>query len=199
MRRALALALAAGALGACTGLRHHSDANAPGKVTLAPPPRENGDPALYVEPDDPGEHELYVAPGVVFGPGAGRDPGNSDTDADVELGFYLRFAYEAHAKSHRSRDLPWPERNWALNVGWSPLQTGRDDGIGPAHAEVERTFYLLSAGAGVAVYPDDGNAGPQVTLACKPYGLRMRYMVETGFEIWAAFQVELPTAFTWSR
>ena len=51
----------------------------------------------------------------------------------------------------------------------------------------------------VAVYPDDGNAGLQLTLALKPYGVRFRYMAETGFEVFGAFQLELPTAITWSR
>ena len=37
------------------------------------------------------------------------------------------------------------------------------------------------------------------TAAWKPYGVRVRYMAETGFEIFGAFQLELPTAITWSR
>ena len=30
-------------------------------------------------------------------------------------------------------------------------------------------------------------------------GVRFRYMAETGFEVFGAFQLELPTAITWSR
>lgn len=199
MMRAIAIALAATAAAACTKTRYTSDVNAPGVVTLAPPPRENGDPALYVPPADPGERELYLGTGVVFGPGTGRRPMRGSDDTNVELGFFARIAFETLARSHRKDDLPWPEDNWVLNLGWAPLQTGADDDIGPAHVELERTFYLLSAGAGIAVYPDDGNAGPQVTLAAKPYGVRFRYMAQTGWEVWGAFQLELPAAFTWSR
>ena len=55
------------------------------------------------------------------------------------------------------------------------------------------------AGLGAAVYPDDGNAGVQATLAARPYGLRFRYMNQTGFEFLGAIQLELPRAFAWSR
>lgn len=198
MSRAVALTLALAAITGCTRTRYVSDTNAPGIVTLAPPPREDGSAELYVEPTDPGEKELYVGPGLVFGPGAGRRPSPGD-DPGTELGFFVRLAFSTHARSHRKEDVPWPENHWVLNLGWAPLQTGDDVDIGPAHVELERTFLLFSAGAGVAVYPDDGNAGGQVTLAAKPWGLRMRYMAQTGFEIWAAFQVELPSAWTWSR
>ena len=54
MRAAVAVAVLAGLAG-CPRTRITSDVNAPGKVTLAPPARENGAPELYVEPEDPGE------------------------------------------------------------------------------------------------------------------------------------------------
>lgn len=193
---ALTLALAAAATG-CTRTRFTSDVNAPGKVTLAPPPREDGSPGLYVEPDDPGEHEVYFAPGVVIGPASGRRPDASD--AGIELGMYLRMAYNTHARSHRKDDVPLPIHGWALQAGWSPLQTGADVDIGPVFVELEKVFFVTAIGFGVAVYPDDGNAGLQLTLAARPYGLRFRYMAETGFELIGAFQLELPSAYSWSR
>lgn len=195
--RALAL-LALLALGACNGLRHRSTTNAPGKITLEPPARENGSPSLYIPAEDPGEHELYVAPGVVGGPGMGRVELDAD-DAAVEVGLYLRLAYAKKATSHRRDDIPWPQRGWVLNLGWAPLQYTKHADIGPVHAELERAWFLGTIGLGPAVYPDDGNAGVQLTAAWKPYGVRFRYMAETGFEIFAAIQVELPTAITWSR
>lgn len=190
--------LAALALTACNGLRYRSTTSAPGKVTLAPPPREDGSPGLYVAPADPGEHELYLAPGVVGGPGIGRTEVGPD-DAAVEVGVYLRIAYAKKDRSHRRDDLPWPQRGWVLNLGWAPLQYTEHADLGPVHAELERAWFLGTVGLGPAVYPDDGNAGVQLTAAWKPYGVRFRYMAETGFEIFAAIQVELPTAITWSR
>jgi hypothetical protein len=192
-----ALVVAALGLGACTHGYYTSDVNAPGNVTLAPPARENGAPELYVEPTDPGEHELYFAPGLTAGPVLGRHPDGND--AGVELGFYVHLAYKTSERSHRKDDLPYPVHGWSLNLGWSPLQTGADVDIGPTWVEVERNWYFLSAALGAAVYPDDGDAGVQLTLAARPYGLRLRYMNETGFELVGAFQVELPRAYAWSR
>ena len=180
--RVVIVALALVAAAACTKSRYHSTVNAPGHVTLAPPPRENGTPELFVAPDDPGERELYVAPGLVAGPGIGRRDLPADDDVAVELGLYLRLAYKSTAHSHRRDDVPWPAPGWALNLGWAPLQHGTRAEVGPVHAEVERQWFIASAGLGVAVYPDDGNAGLQLTLALKPYGVRFRYMAETGFE-----------------
>ena len=182
----------------CDGLRYRSTTNAPGKITLAAPPRENGSPSLYVPAEDPGEHELYVGPGVVAGPGVGRVEVGED-DVAVEVGLYLRLAYAKKAKSHRRDDIPWPTTGWVLNLGWAPLQYAEHADIGPVHAELERAWFIGTIGLGPAIYPDDGNAGVQATAAWKPYGVRLRYMAETGFEVFAAIQVELPTAITWSR
>ena len=95
--------------------------------------------------------------------------------------------------------MPFPLHGWSWVVGWSPLQAEDDVDLGPVYAEVERNFFILSAGLGAAVYPDDGNAGVQATLAARPYGLRFRYMNQTGFEFLVAIQLELPRGFAWSR
>ncbi|MBK9036649.1 MAG: hypothetical protein IPL61_36270 [Myxococcales bacterium] len=198
MSRALVVGLALAAAAGCTQARYHSTVNAPGIVTLAPPARENGSPELYVPPQDPGEHELYVAPGVIGGMGVGRhEPGPNKNGA--ELGLYLRMAYKTTTRSHHRDDLPWPAPGWALNLGWAPLQYGPHAEVGPIHVEVERQWFLASVGLGVAVYPDDGTAGVQLTGAFKPYVARVRYMAETGFEVFAGLQLELPRAITWSR
>lgn len=198
MSRAIVVGLALATTAACTGPRYHPTVNAPGNVTLAPPARENGSPDLYVPPQDPGEHELYMAPGVVGGFGIGRRELAQDK-MGAEVGVYLRMAYKTTARSHRRDDVPWPAPGWALNLGWAALQYGEHAETGPVYAEVERQWFLASVGLGVAVYPDDGNAGVQLTAAFKPYGVRLRYMAETGFEVFAAFQLELPRAITWSR
>ena len=196
MRR---VALALFATAACTGSRYAPTVNAPGNVTLAPPPREDGTADLYVAPTDPGEHELYIAPGIVGGPGIGRRDLGAD-DSAAEVGVFVRVAYQTRSTSHRKDDVPVPKLGgYVLNLGWAPLQYATRAETGPVHAELERAWWWVSAGLGAAVYPDDGNAGVQATLAAKPWGVRFRYMAETGFEVFAAFQVELPTAITWSR
>lgn len=197
MSRAVAVALVLTAAG-CPGVRHHATVNAPGNVVLAPPPFENGTPELYVEPTDPGERELYIAPGIVGGPASGRHPSSGDRTGG-ELGFYVRLAYKETPSSHRDGDVPWPAPGWALNLGWTPLQYTDEAWLGPIHAEVERQWFLASIGAGLAFYPTDPDVGLQATAAFKPYGVRVRYLPDTGWEIAAALQLELPAAITWSR
>ena len=201
----LTAALAAVALlAACPGLRHTSDANAPGIVHLeAPPPHENGSDDLYLEPEDPGEHEVYIGPGVVLGPATGRTYDANDTEFETSI--QVRLAYTQLEKSHRSKDVPFPQKGWALTLGWSPLQTDHapDDRVeahlGPVYAEVERYWFIFSAGLGVAAYPQDFDAGPQLTLNAAFYGIRMRYLADGDFEVMGAFRFELPTAVNWSR
>jgi hypothetical protein len=197
----LVLAMCAG----CPGMRVRSDVNAPGIVHLeAPPPRENGDPALYVEPEDPGEHELYVGPAVVLGPASGRtsDPNQTEFEADLQV----RVAYQGLATSHRSKDIPFPRKGgWAMTLGWSPIQTDHavdgtiDVKTGPMYLEVERHWMVFSAGIGPVAYSGPWDGGVQLTLTAMPHGFRMRYLADEGWEIMGAFRLELPTAFNWSR
>lgn len=200
----LAALAALAILGGCPGTRYKSDANAPGIVHLeAPPPRENGDPDLYVEAEDPGEHELYIGPGVVMGPATGRGGGNG-VDTEFEGSLQVRLAYAALARSHRSKDVPFPRSGWAMTLGWSPIQTAHRGGDtkadqGPIYLEVERYFFYLSAGVGVAAYTKDWDGGVQGTLSAGVFGLRMRYLMDGGFELVGAYRVELPTAYNWSR
>jgi hypothetical protein len=202
--RALLATLALALLGGCPGTRHRSDVNAPGIVHLeAPPPRENGDPQRFLEPEDPGEQEVYLGPAIILGPASGRSYDSNHTEFETSI--QLRVAYRTLAKSHRSEDVPFPMKGWALTVGWSPLQTDHapsDDvtfHTGPVYAEVERFWYIASAGLGLVSYPDNWDTGVQATLNFMPYGIRMRYLAEGGFEVMAAFRLELPTAINWSR
>ena len=190
---------------ACPGTRYRSDINAPGIVHLeAPLPRENGDPALYLEPEDPGEHELYVGPAVVLGPGTGRtnDPDHAEFEADLQV----RVAYQELETSHRAKDFPFPKKGgWAMTLGWAPIQTDHaTDGslegkTGPVYLEVERFWTVFSAGLGPVAYGGPWDGGVQLTLSAMPYGFRMRYLADGGFEFMAAFRLELPAAFNWSR
>lgn len=196
--------LAVVVLAGCPGLRHRADTNAPGIVHLeAPPPRENGDPERFIEAEDPGEHDLYIGPAVILGPASGRSYDSNQTE--FETAVQLRLAYSRLAKSHRSEDVPFPHKGWAMTLGWSPLQTDHDPAgelgfhTGPVYGEVERFWFIASAGLGVVSYPDNWDTGVQMTLNFMPYGLRMRYLAQGGFEIMAAFRLELPTAINWSR
>lgn len=202
--RAWVLTVAALFLGGCPGLRHRSDANAPGIVHLeAPPPRENGDAARYEVPEDPGEQEVYLGPAIILGPASGRDYDHTHTEFETSL--QLRMAYVKLPRSHHSEDVPFPTKGWALTLGWSPLQTAHDPAgeigfhTGPVYAEVERYWFIASAGFGAVAYPDNWDAGVQLTLNFMPYGIRMRYLADGGFEVMGAFRLELPTAINWSR
>jgi hypothetical protein len=194
----------AAALCGCPKTRLRSDVNAPGIVHLeAPPPRENGDPALYIEAEDPGENELYIGPAVVLGPASGRGGGNGH-DTEFEASLQVRLAYTALRASHRAKDVPIPRSGFALTLGWSPIQTAHTAGEleangGPVYLEVERYFFIASAGLGVVAYPGDWDGGVQLTLSAMPYGIRLRYLVDGGFEVLGAFRLELPTAINWSR
>jgi hypothetical protein len=203
-RRALLGAVALTILGGCPGTRIKSDLNAPGIVHLeAPPPRENGDPARYLEAEDPGEHQLYVGPGVILGPASGRtsDPQHAEFEASLQV----RLAYEALATSHRSKEPPFLHKGWAMSLGFSPIQTDHDAGgdveahLGPIYAEIERYWWFLSIGAGAVAYTQDWDGGVQVTGNAGPYGFRVRYLADGGWEYMAAFRLELPAAINWSR
>lgn len=207
MGKVIAIAIAALSLlvAGCPRTRFHSDVNAPGIVHLeAPPPYENGDPARYLEPEDPGEHDLYLGPAVVLGPASGRtsDSNHAEFEADLQL----RVAYQSLATSHRSKEIPFPTRaGWAMTLGWAPVQTDHraDDTLdwntGPLYLEVERFWTVFSAGVGAVAYTNEWDGGVQVTLTAMPYGFRMRYLADGGWEYMAAFRVELPTSINWSR
>ena len=210
MRRALG-ALALLALAGCPTLRYRSTHNAPGIVHLeAPPPGENGDPDRYLEPEDPGEREVYVGTGVVLGPATGRERAGYDP-VDFELAVQVRLAYSELETSHRARDVPFPRPGWAMTLGWVPVQAAYrtpapgggdrdlDHFLGPLYGEVQRQWYPFTGGLGVAYYPDGRVLGVQGTITASIYGLRLRYLDDGELEVLGAFTLELPAAFNWSR
>ena len=88
MKRLVLLALLAG----CPGLRHHSPQNAMGVTDLDTPFRgERGDPAAYEPPQDPGENQLGIAPGLFFGVGSGRTADSSGAALAVGGQVHLAF------------------------------------------------------------------------------------------------------------
>lgn len=195
------------------GLRHHSTRNAPGNVDAleAPMPGERGDPAAYVEPIDPGEHQLGVAPGAWMHFGAGRNPAPGIDDANIEFGLQVQLAFGERDETADRGAIGFPLDSWGATLGWAIVQTNGEDPatIGPVFVEAARTWYLFQASAGVAVYPtpeqsttgqhDGVDVGGQVTLTAAIFSVRLRYVQDSGWEGFAGYQVMLPSSITWSR
>jgi len=200
--------------GGCPGLRHHSTHNAPGNVVDLdqPLPGERGDPAAYQEPEDPGEHQLGIAPGAWFHLGTGRVPPEGVTDAvSIEAGVQVQLAFGERDRTAPRGAVGFPLDSWGATLGWSFVQKNGElpATIGPVFAEATRTFYLVQASAGVAVYPTPGeviggraegvDVGGQLSLQAAVFSVRMRYMQDSGFEVFAGYQLMLPASITWSR
>jgi hypothetical protein len=197
----LALLVALFALAGCPNLVVRSPRNAPGHVDLATPPaHETGDPASFEPAGDPGEYRSMVLPGAYVGFGEGRRWGAT------ELGAQLRVTFaESYDQSAARDDFPFVWSAWGAAFGWGIAQISNSDTMptttigGPMFAEVNRTWSVCGVGAGVAVYPRDPEVGPQLSAWAGPVAVRARYMTDTGFEIFAGYQLELPTVWIWSR
>jgi hypothetical protein len=214
MRRvAILLALA----GCGAGMKHHAAHNAPGIVDLETPPApQTADPKWYEVPDDPGEHALGIAPGFSAQFGAGR---LTAATMAVEVATQVHFTYAQREFSLGRGAVGYPWDQWGATIGWAFLQLTDDDDpdtssgsdfyLGPIYAEVTRQWYFASASAGVAIYPTPGEvaggraegvaAGAQISLMAEPFGVRLRYVQDTGLEAFFGYQIELPYSITWSR
>jgi hypothetical protein len=203
VKRALALVALAGC---AHGLRYHSARNAPGHVDLsAPLPHEAGNPDMFEAPTDPGENQLGIMPAFWFMPGSGRIPHGSDTTLEAGASLTLAFGERDFTGSRGS--LGFPLDSWGATIGWAFVQTDPDASgpdasvMGPVSVEATRVWYLFSASAGVAFYPTPGNVdvGAQVTLQASIFALRMRYVQDSGFEIFGGYELPIPASITWSR
>ncbi len=213
MRYALVIVCVAGCGG---GMKHHASRNAPGIVDIdAPIARETGDPQFYEVPADPGEHAVGLAPGLGVGMGVGR----LSNDFTVELSVQMHISYGERESSLGRGAVGYPWSNWGATIGWGVFQVTEDDdpdtymgddySLGPIYAELTRQWFLLSASAGLAIYPTPGlvaggraegvDAGAQISFMAEPLGLRFRYMADSGFEAYFGYQFEIPTSITWSK
>jgi hypothetical protein len=199
VRAAAILVLALASTG-CPSLVVRSPKNAPGHVELTPPPHEDGDPTAFVPATDPGERRSMILPGVSWGMGLGRK-GQAG-----ELAVQLRFTFGHDHDTSSGRDqFPFEKSGWGGTLGWGIAQFDMDSttdvpaATGPIYAEVEHHWFIAGVGGGVSVFPDDGEVGPQVSAWLWPYLFRARYLPRTGWEVMGGFQVELPTAWVWSR
>ncbi len=185
----------------CPSLAFHAHRSAPGHVDLASPPHhEAGDPAAFERASDPGEYRAMILPGGYAGIGEGR------RWSATELGVQLRFTFaEAYDDSSKRDEFPFVYSAWGATVGWGVAQLDSSDTMphatigGPVYAEVNHTLSVGGIGAGVAVYPTRTEVGPQLSAWFGPYLFRMRYQPDSGWEVYGAFQLELPTVWTWSR
>lgn len=202
MRYVVLLVLLAG----CPGFRHHSPRNAMGNIDVdQPTPGERGDPKQYEGASDPGENQLGIMPGFWFMPGAGRVP--HPEDATLELGGQVTFAFGERDHTGPKGEIGFPLNSWGGTVGWAfvqimPDQVGETQTIrGPVSLEVTRIWYLVAASAGICFYPTPGNmdVGGQITLQAAIFALRMRYVQDSGFEIFGGYEIALPASITWSR
>lgn len=197
MKTALVLVVCAG----CPSLVVRASRHPHGRVDLdAPPAHESGAPAAYDAPVDPGELRAMVMPGAFAMMGGGRK-----FDA-TELGVQLRWTFaESYGESSGRDEFPWVWSAWGAAVGWGFAQLDMSESMsqpaigGPLYAEANHTWSMLGVGAGVAVYPRDADVGGQLTVWAGPFAVRARVMKDSGTEIYAGYQVELPTVWIWSR
>ncbi len=184
---------------ACAGC-FHATTHAMGNVDLGTPmPLERGDPAAYEPPRDPGEHVLGVAPALWFMGGSGR---HDVPDGELEIGGSLSLAFSERDTSATRGELAFPFDSWGATVGWGFVQTGGDvTEVGPVSIEATRFWYGTAVSAGAAIYPTAGHldAGAQVSLEALCYALRLRYLQDSGFEIFGGYELTLPGSITWSR
>lgn len=213
MRRAIAAAALLLAGCPAGGLRHHSTRNAPGDVVDLdqPMPGERGEPAAYVEPTDPGEHQLGIAPGAWLHFGTGRVAPEGVDDTSIEAGIQVQLAFGERRETGDKGAVGFPLNSWGATLGWAFVQSNGDlpATMGPIFVEATRTWYLVQAAAGVAVYPTPGevvggreegvDVGGQITLTAAVVSIRMRYVQDSGFEVFGGYQLMLPSSITWSR
>jgi hypothetical protein len=214
VRCAVAIALVVAQAGCnAGGLRHHSTRNAPGNVVALdqPMPGERGDPAAYVPPTDPGENLLGVAPGAWIHFGSGRVPPEGVDAVSIEAGVQVQLAFGERSETGDKGAIGFPLNSWGATLGWAFVQSNGDlpAAIGPVFAEATRTWYLVQAAAGIAVYPTPGevvggradgvDVGAQLTLTAAIFSVRLRYVQDSGFEAFAGYQLVLPSSVSWSR
>ncbi len=184
-------------LAGCADSAHVSLRNAPGSIDLATPiAHENGDPARYEPPKDPGADTtvLFAIPYVVGGAGRFR-PGS---DGSGELGFEMRAEQSRHG-------LLDPEA-WAITAGMAFVQWGdavRTVAPGAFYAEVDRRWlakvWPIDVGVGPLLYVDDSSVGVQATLRVAVVMIRARYVANTGAEWFVGGEIPIPFFFGQSR
>lgn len=198
---AIAAIAAIAALGGCTQYTRVHMKNAPGVTDISKPlERENGDPDRFEPAVDPGAKTLTVFTNPTLMIGAGREPLPAH-EAAYEPGLELRF--EHHTAEGRAL---LAERALAVTAGIGFVQAvnGRPTIGGPLFTEINYRFPTWNnaptdIGLGPVVYPANFDAGAQLTVRLFLISARVRYLADSGFEIWGGFQIPIPFFFGRSR
>jgi hypothetical protein len=138
----------------------------------------------------------------------------------LELGVQLHVSFGESETSLGWKGFGYPMKGWGATVGWGIVQFGFDDtyGIkpdtpnvmGPITLEATRhTFYGLGASAGLVLYPTPGpvgdgseagiDLGGQISVFASMFSARLRYVQDSGVELFGGYTVWLPASITWSR
>jgi len=193
------LVLIAGLAAGCTQYTRTAMTNAPGNVDLtAPLPNENGDPARYEPPRDPGTKTLvmFVAPMLMLGSGRIDAPSTLVVEPGME------FRFESHETGKR-----WSAPTFAITAGLGFIQIyeARPDHLGAFYSELNFRFPSIKGvvpmdiGIGPAFYAPDAELGGQLTVRLPLLSMRGRYMARNGFEFWAGYEIPIPVIFGRSR
>lgn len=204
MRSAAALALVV-----VTACHYHRDTNAPGLVDLERPPSPPGR-ATMEYPGDPGERMVTVSSGALAGAGARARGVRTMFEVAAEVTVSLGESDRSHQDGVDRLFVPpgvlVPQRSVGLTLGWSVLQVvPRSAGepaeisTGPLYLELQGARGLVGLAGGWAVDPTSGDHGPQINGFLGPSFLRMRYLVDGGFELQLGLQLKLPATWVWSR
>ena len=192
--RALVLILVAG----CAQYARVASTNAPGKIDIAtPPPRETGAADLYVAPEEPGQRSFVGWVDPYFAGGLARHGKGYE--------FGLEVGYEPGPDRKDAPFSPILSQTWGVATGMGFVQLhdadggGTDATIGPIYAEARYRRLFFTVGAGPLIYPDEKDAGAQLTFKAVILALRARYVQNTGWEATIGIDIPVFLVFAWSR
>jgi hypothetical protein len=157
---------------------------------------ENGDPARYEPPADPGFSTIAAVLAPYILGGAGRYMSHEPTG---EVGFEVHVERADHARLQ--------DNNWSITTGmafaqWS--QGVRTVVPGAFYAELGYRHIFangipIDVALGPLLYVDDSAAGAQATLRFYVFMLRTRYVANTGAELFGGVEIPIPFFFESSK
>lgn len=197
-RASLGIVLALAVLAGCPSYASVSRVNAPGIVDISTPlaPEAGRDDDHELPTTNPGSASTVVWLHPSLGVGVSR---TRDTIGEL--------AFDVGIERADTPDTDGIARNaWGVMAGTGIFQLKLAEGVGrdvvfpgPLYAEAFRRKFLVSAGAGVVVYPDTRDIGVQTTLRGPLMQVRLRYVTGTGFEALFGVDLHIPLIFGRSR
>lgn len=191
------------------GCHHHRDTNAPGVVELERPPSPPNRTTLQY-PGDPGERMFSISAGGLGGGGVRTSPGDGMFDLAAEVTLSWGESDRSHndraSRLFIPRGMLIPQRSESLTLGWSAAQIIFGDSgqpteleLGPLYLEAQRARGWWGVAAGWAFDPTNRDHGPQLNGFVGVNYLRLRYLIDGGFEFALGYQLKIPTTWVWSR